>query len=152
MYRRLSWSRHLFLEQLHHRRRQYVHAEKAKIMARPEPGHDQPLLRLRRRWLFQHLRYFVKPFPPGNEPPADRPIMRQLALMRRLHGRHRAILSARDLDQLLRGSLLAPAHIQVVAYQQQKRVAIGELASAIDGMPITQRLLLLDEVQPPAPI
>ena len=69
---------------------------------------------------------------------AHRSIIRQLAFMGGLDGRHRAILHRRDLDQLLRAAFLAAADVKVIADQQEKRLIRGELLRAPDGVSVIQ--------------
>ena len=149
MHAPLAGPRHLLREHLHDRRRQHVHAEETKVMAGPQPGDDQPLLGLGGRGLLQHFRDLIQPFAPGDEAPANRPVVRQLALVRRLHGGHGAILRPGDLDQLLRGALAA-ADVEMVADQQQERNAARKLTRASDRVPVAEGRALFDEPEPPA--
>ena len=70
-------------------------------MSRPQPRHDQPLLGLGGRGLFDDLLDFVEPLLPRHPPAAYGPVIRQHVLPRRLHRRHRARLALRHLDKLL---------------------------------------------------
>jgi hypothetical protein len=59
-----------FAQPFHDHRRQDVHAEKAQVASGSQAGDNQPLLRLRRRWFFQHGVDLVKPLPSGRQPSA----------------------------------------------------------------------------------
>ena len=62
---------HLLAEQLHHRRRQHVHAEETEIMAGAQSGHDEALLGHGGRGLLQHFGNQVKPLAfSASRPPA----------------------------------------------------------------------------------
>ena len=144
----ISGPSNFLLQQVHHRGCQGVHSKKAKVMARPQAGHDKFLLSLSRRGLLQHLRNFIKTLSCCHQMASDRAIERQLALMRCLNGRDSALLCGGYFDQLLRGPLLAAADVKVVTHEQQERFGADEVTRAKHRMTITQRGALLDEPQP----
>ena len=77
-------------------------------MAGPQPGDNQPLLGFRGSGLLDHFGDLIQSFAPRHEAPADSPVVRQLALVRRLHRGDGAILRPGDLDQLLGGAFAPP--------------------------------------------
>src|SRR5262245_3431397 len=72
-------------EQVHERRGEDVHAEEAQVVAGTQAGHDEALFGFGRGRFFEDVFDLVKPLFGGDEPPADRAVVRQLALVSRLH-------------------------------------------------------------------
>ena len=137
-------------EHFHDRRGQDVHAEETKVVAGPQARDNQPLLGLGGGGLLQHLGDLIKALARRHQAPANRAVIGQLALVRRLHGRDGAILHPRDLDQLLRGALGAAADVKMVADQQQERLGAGKFTRATHRVAVAERRRLLDEVEPAA--
>src|SRR5436309_3676588 len=67
-----------------------------------------------------------------------------------LHRRNRAVLSHRDLGQLLCRALSPAAHVKMIAHQQQKGLSADKFTRAIYGMTVTPRRGLFDKSQAPA--
>lgn len=69
---------------------------------------------------------------------ADCAVIRQLALVRGLHGGHGAILRARDGDELLRAALPGVREVKVIADEQQECVVAREFRSARDRVRVAE--------------
>src|SRR5690606_35783902 len=49
----------------------------------------------------------------------------------------------RDLNQMLRTSLIGAAHVKMIADEVQEGVVTDEIARAVDGMAVTPRIVLV---------
>ena len=134
-------------QNLHDRRRQHVHAEKAQIMARPQTRHDQLLLRFRRGGFLQDFFDHVEMGPVGHAFASHGAVIRQQALPRRLHRRNGGVLRRRDVHQLLGATPLFAAQVKMIAHQVEKRFVSNELLRAIKRLAVAQGGDLLDKVE-----
>jgi hypothetical protein len=115
-----------------------VHSEKTKVMARSQTGHDKLLLGLCGTGFFKDVFNLVKPLRGGHQPPADDPVVRQLAFVRCLHRGNRTRLGGGHSEQLLGAAFRFVAQVKVIADQKEKRLAAAKFPRAEDGMPIAQ--------------
>src|SRR5262245_61642080 len=122
-----------------------MHAEKTEVMARAKSRHHQLLLRLGRSRLLQDLRNLIQSLPARHKVAPDRSIVRQLALMGRLHRRHRTIFGPGNLHELLRATLRRATDVKMISYQQQKRLAPDKLLRTANRVTVPERRFLLDE-------
>ena len=76
------------------------------------------------------------------------PVLVDQVLAGRLHGRDRALLGGRQVDQLPRTAPRLARDIEVVAQQQQERLAADEVPGAPDGVAVPVGLGLDGEPQP----
>lgn len=137
-------------EQMHHRRRQDMHPKKAQIVARPQAGYNQLLLRFCRRGFFQNGAYFKQAPAPGHQPTADRTIIGKLAFVGGLDGGHGAVFGGGDFHQLPGASTLMAADVKMIADQEQERIIGRELPGAMDRLTKAAGSGLLYELQLPS--
>ena len=67
--------------------------------------------------------------------------------MRRLNCGNGAIFGRCDFDQLLRRSFWVAANVKMIANQKEKWLPGGKFARAENGVAVTARLRLFDELQ-----
>lgn len=125
-----------------------MHAEEAEIVARTKTRHDQLLLGLRGRRLFQNALDLVEASGLRHASAADRAEIGEHVFTRRLHGRHAALLRFGDGDKLLAAAAVGIAHIEMVAHKMQERLAVDELAGRADGIAVAKRLWLRNQLEP----
>ena len=118
-------------------------------MARPQPRHDQSLLRLGGRGLLDDGVDLVQALAPRHMAPANGAVVGQQALSGCLDGRDGAGFCRSDCHQQLGAVLAGAADVEVVADQVQKRVAPHEFPGAVDGVAMATRLCLGDEMEAP---
>ena len=88
--------------------------------------HDEALLGLGRRRLFDDGFHLVQIGAPSNAAAADDAVIRQHGFARRLHRRDGTTLAPRLLDDLLSAAERLTAGVKVVADQVQERLAADE--------------------------
>ena len=135
------------VQQVEDGRRQHVHAEEAKIMARPETGNLEPQFGQGRVWLLDDLVDRVNIGPFGQPAAGERSVLVNQVLARRLDGGNRALLGQGQVDQLPGAAAGFGREIKMVPQQEQERLAGDKLASAPDRMAIALGLGLDREAE-----
>ena len=127
-----------------------MHAEETEIKAVSLARYHQRLLGLRRRRLLQDLRHFEQRLVLRlrDRSATDGTKETQLALVRRLDGRHAAGLPLGDGNQLGGTTFGTIADVQVIADQMQKRLLAHKRSRTQNGIAVPQRLGLFEESQP----
>ena len=134
------------LQKVHDAGSQHVHAEKTKVMAGTQTGHDEFLLGDRGRGFFQDAIHLIQTGAARQPPRAHCAVVRQLAFMGGLHRRDRAGFGGRNFQQLPGAGIFISADVKMVADQEQERLVAGKLTRTGHGVAVTQRRGLLDEM------
>ncbi len=121
-----------------------MNAEETEIVAGANAGDYQLLLGLGGGGLFDHCIDAIQAVPPRQAVARHGAELRQQRLARGLHAGHGAFLALGNLHHLQRAGL-AGADVDMVADHVQKGVAAHEVAGAVDGVAVAERLLLGDE-------
>ena len=135
------------VEQVEDGRRQHVHAEEAEVMARAQAGDLEPQLGQRRVRLLDDLVDRVDVGPLGEPPAGERAVLVDQVLAGRLDGRDGAVLGGGQVDHLPGAPPGLGGEIEVIAQQQQERIAGHELAGAPDRVAVALGLGLDREPQ-----
>ena len=125
-------------------RRQHVHAEEAEVVTRPQAG-DVSFCSASVGVGFSSTVAISNSLAAADQFSADGAVVGQLALVCRLHRRDRALLGGGDLHELRGARLGDPADAEVVADDQQERLAWMNFPGAPHRVAVSERRRLLDE-------
>jgi len=122
-----------------------VHSEEAEIVTGAEAGNDELLFGESGSGFFEDVGDVVESLSTADTGASDDTVVGQLAFVRGLHCRDRALRLLGDFEELAEAGFFREREIKVVAHHKEKGIVAREVLGEEDGVTVTEGLGLFDE-------